>query len=150
MMHGSSPIRNDRRSWLGFSTTSMNSASPSPSTREIEIRRRVVENRTVVEQGVKISWHPHPTICLLSWWVSEWESTRVKRERLLQLCLGQNGERCGRGVRWSERTKEFGGGRRPTKGRSGKVKERHGCIVNQTKYRRIVANAENWALDQVS
>ena len=51
----------------------MNSPSPSPSTGEIEIRRKMVENMTVVEQGIKISWHPHPTICLLRWWVSEWE-----------------------------------------------------------------------------
>ena len=66
----------------------MNSPSPSPSTRDIEIRRKVFENRTVVEQGIKILWHPHPTICLLRWWVSEWESTSIRRERLLELCLG--------------------------------------------------------------
>ena len=70
--------------------------SPSPSTRGIEIRRKVVGNRTVAEQGIKISWHPHPTICPLRWWVSEWESTSIERERLLELCLGQNGERYGR------------------------------------------------------
>ena len=66
----------------------MNSLSPSPSTREIEIRRKVIENRTVAERGIKISWHPHPTICLLRWWVSEWESTSIRRERLLDSCLG--------------------------------------------------------------
>ena len=66
----------------------MKSPSPSPSTREIEIRTKVVENRTVVEQEIKISWHPHPTICLLRWWVLEWESTSMKRERLLESCIG--------------------------------------------------------------
>ena len=39
--------------------------------------------------AIKISLHPHPTICLLRWWVSEWESTSIERERLLDLCLGQ-------------------------------------------------------------
>ena len=29
---------------------------------------------------IKISWHPHATICLLRWWVSEWESTSIMRE----------------------------------------------------------------------
>ena len=35
-----------------------------------------------------LSWHPHPTICRLRWWVSEWESTSIRRERLLVSCLG--------------------------------------------------------------
>ena len=38
--------------------------------------------------AIKISWHPHPTICLLRWWVSEWESTSIWRVRLLESCLG--------------------------------------------------------------
>ena len=94
MMNRLSSIRNDRRSSIGFWTTCMN--SPSPSTREIEIRRKVVENRTVVEEGINISWHPHPIICQLRWWVSQWESTSTRRERLLELCFGQSRERCNR------------------------------------------------------
>ena len=66
----------------------MKSPPSSPSTRGIGVRRNVVANRTVVEQGIKISWHPHPTICLLRWWVSEWESTSIRRECLLESCLG--------------------------------------------------------------
>ena len=30
------------------------------------------------------------------WWGWGWESTSIRRERFLQLCLGQNGERCSR------------------------------------------------------
>ena len=66
----------------------MNSPSPLSLTREIVIRRKVVENRTVAERGIRISWHPHHPIYPLRLWVSEWESTRMKRERILQLCLG--------------------------------------------------------------
>ena len=53
-------------------------------------------------------------------------------------------------VRQNERMKEFEGGRRPTKGRSGTVEERQGCTDEQTKYPGIVANDENGALDQVT
>ena len=45
-------------------------------------------------------------------------------------------------VRWSERTKEVGGGRRPTEERSGTVNDRHRFTDEQTKYPRNVANAE--------
>ena len=34
-----------------------------------------------------LSWHPHCTKCLLRRWVSEWESTSIGRERLLESCL---------------------------------------------------------------
>ena len=57
------------------------------STREIEIRREVVENWTVEKQGVKTSWHPYYAICLLRWRVLKRENIRMKRERLLVLCL---------------------------------------------------------------
>ena len=71
-------------------------------TRNRNDRRKEIENRTVIQQGIKISWHPHHAIypcelrdwsllswhphyaiCLLRWWVSEGESTRITRERLL-------------------------------------------------------------------
>ena len=39
--------------------------------------------------AIKISWHPHHPIYPLRWWVSEWDSTRIERERLLVLCFGQ-------------------------------------------------------------
>ena len=40
--------------------------------------------------------------------VSEWESTRLKRERLLELCLGQNRERNAAGIlRRGDRMKKF-------------------------------------------
>ena len=114
----------------------MNSPLPTPSW-------KVVENRTVVEQRIKILWHPHPTIYLLRWWVSEWESTSIRRERLLELCRGQNGERYSRHseAEWeNERTR-----RRP------KADQRawwnHGRD-ELTIYLRITANKENWALNQ--
>ena len=66
------------------------------------------KDRTVVEQGIKILWHPHyaihpcelrdwslfswhpqPTICLLRWWVLEWEGTSMERERHKELCFGK-------------------------------------------------------------
>ena len=53
-------------------------------------------------------------------------------------------------VRWCERMKKIGGGRRPTKGRSGTVEGRQGCTDKQIKYPRIVPDAENWALHEVS
>ena len=43
----------------------------------------------LLESAIKISWHPHHPIPLLRLWVSEWESTRMKRERLLELCSAQ-------------------------------------------------------------
>ena len=88
----------------------------------------MIENRTVIEQGIKISWHPHPTICLLRWWVSEWESTSIRRERLLALCRGQNGERCSRHsiAEWENRT-TF------KVDRSGTVEERQGWTDNISK-----------------
>ena len=46
-------------------------------------------------------------------------------------------------VRWSERMKEVGGGRRLTKGRIGTLEENQGRTDEQTKYPTIVANAEN-------
>ena len=46
-------------------------------------------------------------------------------------------------VRWSERMKEVGGGRRPTKRRRRTVKERQGYTDEQTKYPSISANAES-------
>ena len=68
----------------------MNSQSPSPSTREIEIRRKVDENRKVVEQGIKISWHPHLTIY-------PWEVVSVR------VSEHQHWERTPRGVvSWTE------------------------------------------------
>ena len=67
-----------------------------------------------------MSWHPHYAICTLRWWVSEWESTSIRRERLLEMCLEQNGERCSRHseAQWQNEG-IFEGGRKPTKGRSG-------------------------------
>ena len=92
-----------------------------------------------------LSWHPHYAICLLRWWVSEWESTRMKWERLLGLCSGQNRERCGRDseVEWeNERIR-------------GRPKADHRTQWNQgcdelTNYLRVIANAENWMLNQIS
>ena len=46
--------------------------------------------------------------------------------------------------------KEVDEGRRPIKGRIEIVEERQGCTDEQTKYPRMVANAENCALDQTS
>ena len=45
-----------------------------------------------------LSWPPHYAICLLWKWVPEREreSTSIERERLLESCLGKNGERSGR------------------------------------------------------
>ena len=168
--------------------------SPSLSTREIEIRRKVVENRAVVKQGIKISlhphyaiypcelrewsllswhphytmypcelrdwsllsWHPHPTICLLRWWVSEWESTHMKRERLLELCSGQNGESC-RMHSEAERENEGIRGRPKADQRAqwnlgnwATEEERQRYTDEQTKQRWIWTDAENRELKQVN
>ena len=117
----------------------------SPWTREIEIRRNVVESRTVVEQGIKISRHPHPTICLLRWWVSEWESTSIERERIMVLCLGQNGESCSR---YSEAEWEKEGIRVRPKAFQ-KTQWNQGWD-EQTNQPRVWANAGNWVLNQIT
>ena len=62
-------------------------------------------------RSFKISGHPHPTICLLRWWVSECQSTSIRRD-----AAGI--------VRRNERMKEIEGGRRPTKRRRETVQSR--------------------------
>ena len=118
--------------------------SLSPSTREIEIRRKVVKSRTVVEQEIKISWHPRPTICLSRWWVSESESTRIRREHLLVLCSGQQQVEM-----QSDSETEW-----ENEGIRGSPKADQRAQWNQewdeqTNQPRVWANAENWVLNQL-
>ena len=121
--------------------------SPSSSTREIEIRKKMVDNRTVVQQGLKMSWHPHPTICLLRWWVSEGESARIRWESAFWSCVLDRTERDTASiVRRNERLKKFERSWRPTKGRTrtkGTVEERHRCTDDQKEYSRVWANDRN-------
>ena len=65
------PCWNDRRSsaWILHFRYEL-TLTLTLNGENIEIRRKVVENRTVVEQGIKISWHPHPTIYPWLRWVS--------------------------------------------------------------------------------
>ena len=80
-------------------------------------------------------------------WCSECQSTRMKGERLLQLCLGQNGERYGKQTEMEgdiEESRE-----RPTKGCSRTVKERQRCPDQQTKYPRVAANDHHWKTNHV-
>ena len=85
----------------------------------------------------------------------------IGRERLLELCFGQQIEWNTAGtVRQNERMNEkewetkrenwgiFEGGRRLTKERSGSVKQRQRCTDDQTKYPRVEANDYNWGTNR--
>ena len=94
--------------WMNSSVC--NTAAERESGEEIDKKsQRRVKNRTLKKRWIKISWHPHHAIyprelrdwsllswhqhypiCLLRWWVSECESTRMKREGHKELCLAQN------------------------------------------------------------